>query len=391
MNIEAVSSQTTPEDLIRAARDMIPTLRERAAHCEQIRKIPQETWNDFRDAKLLRAAQPRKFGGFEFGIDTIAEIGMEVGRGCGSSAWMAGQWPGHQFMVGYLPLEAQHEYWDANPDTMSSTASAVAKLNIEPEGDGWRIKDSQMRFSSGCDYAEWIHFITMHGLCLIPKSDFEVVDDWYVSGLRGTGSKSIVIKDAYVPPHRFVSLEQLKMCSTPGAEIYPDNPYYRAPFNLVVNQLLLSATIGMARGVLDIFEERVTGRINLHTFESAALSSGAQMRFAESHAEVTAAMMYVRHNCQQMKEWGEANHVPDQAERAEARRNVAYGALLAVRAAERLLTAGDAKGMYEDHPLGRLGRDVHMAGLQANLTWDEPAQSFSRARWGVEQPLSYLT
>src|SRR6201999_576891 len=98
-------------------------------------------------------------------------------------------------------------------------ASAIAKLNIEQEGDGWRIRDSQLRFSSGCDWADWILHINQHGMFLIPQSDFTILDDWYVSGLRGTGSKSVVIKDAYVPPHRFLPMELLKTGRTPGAAI----------------------------------------------------------------------------------------------------------------------------------------------------------------------------
>ncbi|GLU37335.1 acyl-CoA dehydrogenase family protein [Pseudomonas sp. NBRC 100443] len=385
----ALDTVPQPAELVARARALVPTLRERSQHCEQLRRIPQETFDDFRDAGLLRIAQPSQFQGWGHGIDTIAEVGMEIGRGCGSSAWMAGQWPGHQFMVGYFSEEAQQEYWAQDPDTMSSTASAQARVNIEPERGGFRVRDSQMRFSSGCDYAQWIFFTTQHGMGLIPRSDFEVLDDWHVSGLRGTGSKSVVVKDAWIPPHRCVSLADLRMGSTPGSKIYTGNPYYQVPFNLVVNQLLLAATIGMGRGILDLFEERVTKRFDLHTFKPASEGAGTQLRFAESAAEIDAAMMFIRNNCVTLAEWGRAGHVPSDAERARVRRDVAYATRLSLQASNRLITSGDASAMFDSQQLGRLARDINMAGLQANLTWDEPAQSFSRARWGVS-PLSNL-
>src|ERR1700752_2626973 len=105
---------------------------------------------------------------------------------------------------------------------MSSTASAIARLNIEPEGEGWRIRDSQLRFSSGCDWASWILHINQHGMFLVPRSDFRILDDWYVSGLRGTGSKSVVIDDAFVPAHRFVPMDQLKTGRAPGTQLSDD-------------------------------------------------------------------------------------------------------------------------------------------------------------------------
>lgn len=319
-----------------------------------------------------------------------AGTGIRIGRGCGSSVWMAGQWPGRQFIVGYFPEQAQEEYWGDVPDTVCSTASAVAKLDIQPENGGWRIRDSQMRFSSGCDYAQWILFITKVGICLIPKSDFEVLDDWRVAGLRGTGSKSIVVKDAFVPPHRFVPLAQLQTGTTPGATLYLDNPFYGAPFNLVVNQLLLGPAIGMGRGALDLFEERVTKRTDLHTGKPAAEGAGAQLRFAESAAEIDAAAMFIQNNCAVLADWGRRDHVPSVQERARVRRDVGYGTKLVVQSSQRLLTSGDASAMFDAVPLGRLARDIAMAALQANLTWDEPAQAFSRSRWGIE-PLSFLT
>ena len=384
-----LADNPSPGQLIERARAMVPVLRDRSRHCEELRRIPPETVEAFRQAGFFKAVQSARFGGYQFGMETVVELAFEVGRGCGSSAWMAGQWPGHQFMIGYFSLEAQEEYWAGGPDTLSSTASAIARLDIQPEGDGWRIRDSQMRFSSGCDYADWILFITMHGMAMVPKSDFEVVDDWYVSGMRGTGSKSVVVKDAYVPPHRFVTMADLRNGSTPGASL-SDDPFLRAPMNLVLNQILCAPAVGAARGVQDLFEERVVKRMDLHTGKPASESPGAQLRFGESHAEVDAARMFLQRNCATLADWGRRGHAPDLTERAAIRRDVTYAAKLAVQATHRLLSQGDASGMFDNNQLGRLGRDVAMAGLQASLTWDEPAQTFARTRWGVT-PISFHT
>jgi 3-hydroxy-9,10-secoandrosta-1,3,5(10)-triene-9,17-dione monooxygenase len=379
----------TRDEIIERARAMIPTLRARSKECEDLRKIPPQTVEEFRQAGFFRAAKSKRFGGYQLGIHTLVDLAFEVGRGCGSTAWMAGQWPGHNFMVGYFPQEGQAEYWAGGADTLSSTASSVAKLDIQPEGDGWRVRDTQLRFSSGCDYAEWILMISQHGMGLVPKSDFEVLDDWYVSGLRGTGSKSVVIKDAYIPPHRFVSMTDLREGSSPGAEL-TDDPYLRAPMNVVLNQLLCASAVGAARGVQDLFEERVVKRIDLHTGKRAAESPGAQLRFGESHAEVEAARMFMHRNCATLVEWGTRRHVPDIPERAALRRDVTYAAKLAVQSTQRLMAQGDASGMFDNNQLGRLGRDVYMAGLQASLTWDEPGMTFARTRWGVT-PISNHT
>jgi alkylation response protein AidB-like acyl-CoA dehydrogenase len=381
--VVVIEPHPAPDVLIARGQALVPVLRQRSRDCEVERRIPAETIDDFRRAGFYRIAQPTAFGGFAMGVDVVAEVAMQVGRGCGSSAWMAAQYPGHQFMVGFFPLEAQQEYWADSPDTLSSTASAVARINCQPERGGWRVRDTHMRFSSGCDWAEWILFVTPQGTALIPKSDFRILDDWQVAGLRGTGSKSILIDDAWVPPHRIVPMSALKEGTTYGARLYPDMPFYRVPQTMVLHQLLLAPQIGMARGVLELFEERVTKRIDLHTGKPASEGAGAQLRFAESAAEVDAAEMFIRRNCATLVRWGTTEHQPDDNERALMRRDITYASRLATRAAERLLTAGDASAMFDTHPIARLGRDLHMAHVHATQTWDEPAQTYARLRWGL--------
>jgi alkylation response protein AidB-like acyl-CoA dehydrogenase len=384
-----VDSSPTIDVFVERARALIPTLRERSRATEEARMLLPETVADFRRESFLRIASSKRFGGYQLGIHALVEVAFEIGRGCGSSAWMAGQWPGHNFMVGWFPEQGQQEYWAEGPDTISSTASSVARLDIQPEGEGYRVRDTQLRFSSGCDYAKWILMVSPFGMGLVPKSDFEVLDDWFVSGLRGTGSKSVVIRDAYIPPHRFVRMEDLKNCTTPGARIN-DDPYLRAPVNLVLNQLLCGAIVGMARGVQDIFEERVVKRKDLHTRNFAKEGPGAQLRFAESHAEVEVARLLQKNICEMLVDWGAREHLPTTEERARVRRDLAYAAKMAVQSTQRLLSQGDASGMFDDCQLGRLARDVYMAGVQVNLTWDEPAMTFSRTRWGVT-PISNYT
>jgi alkylation response protein AidB-like acyl-CoA dehydrogenase len=379
-----MSAHEARQEMIERARAFVPTLRERSAKCEELRRIPQETIDDFIDAGFLHMAQPNRFGGLGFGVDAVTDLALEIGMGCPSTAWMAGQWPGHNFMVGYFREEAQEEYFADGPDTMSSTASAIARLEMEEVSGGLKVS-TQMRFSSGCDAAQWILLFTPPvGMSLVPKSDFRIEDDWHVMGLRGTGSKSVVLDGVFIPEHRTVPLEQLAIGRSFGADLYADNPWYRVPMMPTLNTLLLSPTIGMARGLLAIFEERVKARVDGHTFKPTIERPGVQLRFAEASAEVDTAILVLRDILATLEHWGRQDDVMPQLEFARVRRNVAYAAKLCMQAADRLLEFGDASGMYEPNALQRWGRDIHMAGLQYMLTWDEPALAYSQRRWGLD-------
>jgi 3-hydroxy-9,10-secoandrosta-1,3,5(10)-triene-9,17-dione monooxygenase len=381
--LSATERESATEELVKKAAAMVPTLRERSAECEELRRIPSETIDDIVSSGILRMAQPTRFEGLALGVDAVAEVAMEIGRGCPSSAWMFGQWPGHQFMAGMYQMEAQEEYFAQSPNTFSSTASAVVKMDVQPV-DGGYVINSHTKFSSGVDAAEWIHLNTPIAQCLVPKSDFKIVDDWYVMGLRGTGSKAVVIDDAFVPEHRTVPLERLVRGASYGADLYPENPYYRSPFVLVLNTMLLGPVVGMARGLIEIFDERVRKRRDTHTLQPAFERPGTQLRFAEASAEVDAAALILRRICADLRALGEAGQEVSLPDRARLRRDVAYAAKLCIQAADRLLESGDASGMYDSSLLQRWARDIHMGALQFVLTWDEPAIAYSRVRWGLE-------
>jgi 3-hydroxy-9,10-secoandrosta-1,3,5(10)-triene-9,17-dione monooxygenase len=380
----ATVARPTEAELLERASDWVPTLIERSASTEELRRIPDETRAEFIANQFHLVAQPTRFGGIDLGIGTAAELAMEVGRGCGSTAWMTGQWPGHQFMVGTFPLEAQQEYWGPSPDTLSSTASAAVKLNVTPERGGVRVTDTLVKFSSGVDHAEWIILMSPAGVCLVPRKDFTVVDDWDVMGLRGTGSKSLVIGDAWVPPHRIVPLMDFILGTSGAVELYPDTPLYRVPANLTLNLVILAPAVGIARGLVDIFDERARTRIDGHTGQRAAERPGTQMRFAESTYEIDVATKMVRDLLAELSELGRVGTPLTLEQRTRLRRDITQTARLAVGAAERLLTAGDASGMYSSNRWQRWGRDIKMAGLQTVLTQDEPALTYSQVRWGME-------
>jgi 3-hydroxy-9,10-secoandrosta-1,3,5(10)-triene-9,17-dione monooxygenase len=360
----------------------VPTLRARSAETEKLRRIPDQTVAEFKERGLHLTAQNPRYGGFGLGIDTVAEVAFEVGRGCCSTAWMTGQWPGHQFMVCAFGQEAQDEYFGTSgPDTFSSTGSSPVNLTAVPVKGGIEV-NGQVRFSSGSDHAEWILLnVGMH-LTLVPKADFTILDDWHVMGLKGTGSKSILFDHIFVPDHRIISMLDVKNGDAPGTKLW-DDPYLRGPFGLSLNTMLLTPVVGMARGILEVFEERVVNRVDGHTFQKASERPGVQLRFAESSAEVQAAIMVTRNLLQEMRHIGEAGGPVVAEDRVRIRRDIAFANKLCQTAAERLLDAGDASGHFEAQALQRWGRDIHMGGLQFVLTWDEPALAYSRSRWGL--------
>ena len=145
---------------------------------------------------------------------------------------------------------------------------------------------------------------------------------------------------------------------------------------------LLGPIIGMAKGLLELFDERATKRIDLHTIKRACERPGTQLRFAEAAAAIDAAELIFRNNNKMLKEWGTRGHAT--MENRARLADVGYATKLCIHAADLLVESGDSSGLHDSQLLQRWNRDIHMAGVQFMATWDEPALAFSQLHWGLE-------
>ena len=214
---------------------------------------------------------------------------MELGRACGSTAWCFSVWSIHNWMVGHWPLQAQDEYFAEGPQVLSSSGFAPSG-DLTPVEGGYRLT-GRWQFSSGSDAGTWVFLgaRTPDGprMAMLPRSDYEVIDTWFVSGMKGTGSKDIEVRDAFVPAHRVADIPTRMEAPTSAYEMH-GRPSYLLPPSTLMNFPLSSPLVGVAQGALDAFIAQFEGKSGRgRTAESVAL----QLRIAESSAEIDAARL----------------------------------------------------------------------------------------------------
>ncbi|MBV8937721.1 MAG: acyl-CoA dehydrogenase family protein, partial [Alphaproteobacteria bacterium] len=202
--------------LLEHARALVPLLARRAAAATAARQLPPQTVAEYRDAGILRILQPKRFGGLQGRFSLFSRIVEELTYGCASSAWVYAVLAEHQWIIAQYPEQAQIDVWGENPEAVAASSLAPREAALPAPG-GWRLSGNYP-FSSGCDYAQWAivgAFLGEKGdsrhiaYLLVPLSEVEIVDDWRVLGLEGTGSKSLVLRDVFIPEHRCVMVSDL--------------------------------------------------------------------------------------------------------------------------------------------------------------------------------------
>src|SRR5919197_1637122 len=117
--MSTVARSVTLADVLDRAEALVPRLRERAGQAEELRRLPDETAEEFLAAGLFRVLQPVRYGGYELDYGrTQVELCRELGRACGSTAWLQCVLACHAWMVGMFPAEAQDAIWGQDQDTL---------------------------------------------------------------------------------------------------------------------------------------------------------------------------------------------------------------------------------------------------------------------------------
>ena len=198
----------TADDILKAARDMVPLLRERAVAADRDRRIELDTYRRLQDAGLFHILKPRKYGGLELSEHEHAKVTMTLARGCASTAWVFSILDSDNMAVLAFPAQVQEEIWGTNTyATLAGNTNLNPKARAEKVPGGYRLT-GQWGFCSGSDFSEWLIFNAPAGddgeghMFLVPREDTTTIDDWFPTGMRGTGSRTMAVEEVFVPGHR---------------------------------------------------------------------------------------------------------------------------------------------------------------------------------------------
>jgi len=350
--------------VLQRARRLIPLLAERAPEAAAARRVPAATIAEYHAAGILRILQPRRFGGMQGRFSLFSRIVEELTYGCASSAWVYAVFAEHQWIIAQYPNEAQIDVWGDDPEAVASSSLAPRAAAKRVPG-GWRLS-GRYPFSSGCDYAQWAILGAFLGevgdprtiaYLLAPLAECEIADDWQTLGLAGTGSKSLVLRDVFVPEHRVVMVSDLFAGTPPGALVHPDYPVLRAPRGFLVSYSLPPVAIALGRRALDVACAALAGRVS-RGVSKLAESEVVQMAVGEAAAAIDAATLLLHTGRDSSTAEVSSGRRITEAEALRARRDMVYAQHQVAWAVDKLCEVDGARWVYDNDELGAIRRDV---------------------------------
>jgi alkylation response protein AidB-like acyl-CoA dehydrogenase len=376
-------NRPSPAELYRRADALIPFLANRAQRCEELRHCPPETIDDLEQAGLLQICRPARYGGYEYAWDVLSEVNRILARGCGSQAWVANVLNDHTQLVGAFSLEAQEEIWGKNPRIR--TSASVAPSGRAKRAPGGALLSGKFGFASGIDYADWLicgAFLEEDGKSpawwdfLVPKASVTVIDDWHVAGLAGTGSKSFVVDDVLIPPHRFQDHIHSDDGTGPGTAINRAS-VFRTPRASVAALGFTALAVGIAEAFLATYLAHTRAR-NSRGLAVAEFGS-TQIGLAKATGQIEGAAAHMTASLRHWVDRMEAGGQLDAHEKLKARFEAAFIARQCLEAVEALFAASGGHAIFNDNPLQRQLRDLIAVCTHRGLYLDESGLNYGRS------------
>lgn len=372
-------------------------LRKDAPACDELGRVTPVSEDALRSTGVVKMLQPKDFGGLESHPTEFFEACVEIAALNSSAGWVAGVVGVHPHEVALADRRLQEEIWGAEtplgPETWIASPYAPGGVLVPTEG-GY-IFNGRWGYSSGNELCQWVTIGAFKADAdgevrdrtayhvAVPKSDYSVLQDsWDVVGLKGTGSKDLVIKDAFVPEHRVIELAAVTEGSAAPAAGRGDAPLYYLPRNFTFGGAVTAATVGIAKGVVDTFieitrdREARHGKASKDPFQLSALGLAA--------AEVDSAIVQLLHDMDRAYEYCLRGEVVPLELRAEIRRNQAAASRRAASAADSVFRISGGAGVYAANGLERRWRDSQAAIHHVHNLGEPVWQSWGLLHFGHE-------
>jgi 3-hydroxy-9,10-secoandrosta-1,3,5(10)-triene-9,17-dione monooxygenase len=384
--------QTDQAQMVSRVQALIPGLRERASRTEELRRLPAETERELHESGLFRVLQPKRVGGAELDYVTLLDCADAISKADASVAWTFGNLASHHWMLGMFDKRAQDAVWNKDANAL------IASSFIFPAGrarkvEGGYVLRGRWQLSSGVDSCDWNMLASVvasddeadgveYRIFLLNKSDYKIVDTWNATGLRGTGSNDVEVKDAFVAEVMTLAVSDLDGGPTPGSAVNP-NPLYTLPVFSLFPYVLSGVALGNAQACLDDYVDLARHRASTYNRAKIGDLQSTQIKIAEASAKIDAARLVMRSRCIEAMAEARRGYIPDIAGKTKWRRDGAFSVNLCTEAVSLLFAASGARGLFTTGVLQRQFRDAHAINSHFAFNFDAAGTNYGRVALGL--------
>lgn len=379
------------QELLNRIEALVPMLEANAAEAERQRKPVDAVMQAIEDTGVYRYFVPKRFGGYEFGMETFMKIGMALGEGCVSTGWVTTFCVEHNWLMALFNQKAQEQIFGNQPYIIAPGTLAPKGVATPVDG-GYRIT-GRWEWGTGVMHADWalLGALTPQAgsdrpdLCmfLVPMDQVEIIDTWQIAGMAGTGSNDVAVEDVFVESHLMTSVTKMRVGETDGSK-WLDSYLYKMPMMAVLGLTAAAPMVGAARRAVTLFRDRMQERMVYGTTTAQGEKPVSQHRLGQIAVAARNAEILLMQLARETEEWGRSGVVCPDEERVALRVRIGDVVRKSRDVIRDVVEASGAHAHFLDNPLQRMLRDVHAGSCHTVFDLDISCEQFGRSLLGLE-------
>ena len=362
----------------------------RARESERLATLPADLVAEAKAAGVFTMAMPKGLGGLEVEPARLVEVVEELSRADASAGWCTAIGNATSFFA-WLDRDVAVELLAGHAGiSVAASFSPIGRLT--PAAPGSHRLAGNWRFMSGCRHADWVflggHVMDGDGprivdgrpdwrLTVLARDQVEIIDNWDVSGLCGTGSHDLAVRGATIPDEH-----------TTVPFFHParhDGPLWRLPFFTLTNVLLAGHPLGVGRRALDELTGLARTKTRAAATNTIANEDDAQVALTAAEGDLQSARSFVFDALGDLWDTACRGDVPDVDQRARFLLATVQSMRAARNAVDTAYSYAGASAVHAEHPLQRCFRDLHVAAQHVGFA-PGVVKRYARTRFGIDQP-----
>jgi alkylation response protein AidB-like acyl-CoA dehydrogenase len=326
-----------------------------------------------RERGLFALWTPASLGGPELSVEGVVRVMEELGRLDGSVSWNSMISTNHSVLWSLLAPDVAASMLEGGRNVIAGTIAGGGTVEAPGGGEaipvagGYKLS-GRWAFASGSHHADWMigngrilesgdfrrgpqGNVALFSFLMQP-AEVTILDNWYTTGMRGTGSHDIEATDVFVPAER--------VFPTLGAKPHHASPLYRAMISIPWCASIAGVALGIGRDAIDTFLEiGRTKSANMMSKVSLADRETAHKAVGECEGRLRAARSFLLESSRQVDEYiARGEDIPNEVG-ALQRCAAANASLAAADVTITMFRMAGSTSFYADSRLDRCFRDVN--------------------------------
>jgi alkylation response protein AidB-like acyl-CoA dehydrogenase len=372
VNATREAADCAADEYVARAKSLGPLIAAAIPRIDASRELPPDLVDALHESGLYRMLFPRSLGGQELPLPTYIQVIEEIAKHDASTAWCVGQSSVCSTITASLDHAVAWEMFGKdqravlNWGPQGRTAKAIA------DNGGYRLT-GRWPFASGSRHAT---FMAAHASVyepdgtqrldregrpvdrtfIFPRADAEIIDNWYVMGLKGTGSDSYAVNDLFVPEQRSMSV-----FGRDPADRRVHGPLYLFTVHQMFGATFAGVAIGIARSALDAFVELAKTKIPAPTGGSNVLRDNAviQSQVGVAQTQLASARVFLMHALDEIWEEAATGGALSLERRIQLRMAESHATQMAKQVMDIAYHSSGATAIFASNPFERRFRDLH--------------------------------